>query len=108
MDINQTTDDMQRTTSPLYDYFFSGTMYLESLLIIIGNTLTFVAVRQTKKLREIPTNVFILSLAASDGMIGLMTPIFATLRFLKIEDEWSGTVCVCCMVHIFRCSGYHC
>ncbi|KAK2138733.1 hypothetical protein LSH36_2509g00002 [Paralvinella palmiformis] len=69
-------------------------VYILSLLIIIGNTLTFVAVRQTKKLREIPTNVFILSLAASDGMIGLMTPIFATLRFLKIEDEWSGTVCV--------------
>ncbi|KAK2140719.1 hypothetical protein LSH36_1268g00000 [Paralvinella palmiformis] len=94
MAINETTDVTQNTTSTLYDNVFNGIVYLEALLIITGNTLTFVAVKQTKKLREIPTNVFILGLAASDGVIGLMTPIFITLRFLKIEDAWSGTVCV--------------
>ena len=93
MAVNESTINLIGINLPLYEYFYGCVLYLEAVLIIVGNVLTFVAVNQTKKLREIPTIIFILSLAASDGIIGLLTPIFVTFKFLEIDHGWNESLC---------------
>ncbi|KAK2161122.1 hypothetical protein LSH36_121g12006 [Paralvinella palmiformis] len=93
MAVNESTINQLNIDLPLYEYFYGGIACLEAVLIIVSNVLTFVAVHRTKKLREIPTNIFILSLAASDGMVGLLTPVFVSFKFLDFEDGGNGIVC---------------
>ncbi|KAK2141935.1 hypothetical protein LSH36_1014g00012 [Paralvinella palmiformis] len=91
MALNGTTPDLQRT---ILEYTFRGILCLETLFILAGNAMTFVAIKRVKKLREIPTNIFVLSLAASDGMVGIITPIFIALKILKIDTEEDGMICL--------------
>ena len=64
-----------------------------ALAIVIGNSLTLIAVKRSKKLRKVPTNVLIASLAASDGTIGLLIPFTVTLKLGSSTKFWTLKVC---------------
>lgn len=49
-------------------------------------------VRQTKKRWDIPTSIFLVNLAYSDGAIEFMSPISVTVGIVKIEDGWSVSI----------------
>ncbi|KAK2142923.1 hypothetical protein LSH36_897g01078 [Paralvinella palmiformis] len=80
-------------TTP-YTAFKQATHSLEILLIVGGNALTLIAVNRTKKLRIIPTNTFIVSLAVSDGLIGVLLPFIIWLNFTRDERLWDVSTCV--------------
>lgn len=67
---------------------------VEAVLIVVGNSLTLIAVKKTKSLNRIPTNVFIVSLATSDGIIGLLIPILISVKLLDSDQIWIGTTCL--------------
>ena len=67
---------------------------LEILLIVGGNALTLVAVNRTKKLRVIPTNTFIVSLAVSDGLIGVFLPFIIGVNATGDELVWDISTCI--------------
>ena len=66
---------------------------IEILLIIGGNALTLLAVNRTKKSRVIPTNTFIVSLALSDGLVGVFLPFIIVLNFAGDERVWAVSTC---------------
>jgi len=67
--------------------------YLEAIVIVCVNIVTLIAVRRTKKLRRVPTNIFITNLAASDGMIGLAMPFMSLFDYSATMGIWKVYVC---------------
>ena len=61
-------------SSHVYFYGRYCVFVVEAIIIVVANILTLIAVKQTKKLRQIPTNTFIVRLASADGIIGLLSP----------------------------------
>ncbi|KAK2147311.1 hypothetical protein LSH36_560g00000 [Paralvinella palmiformis] len=58
-----------------------------------GNVLTPLAVKSSKKLRASSTNVFVVSLAASDGMIGITLPPIVAFNLWNRPEVWTITAC---------------
>ena len=82
------------TTYQPYTLFIYSLHCFEAVLSLTGNTLTLIAIRKTKNLKKVPTNVFIMSLASSDAIIGLLIPVFVGVKFLDTEQFSNGTMCL--------------
>ena len=94
MSVNDSTGNLVWPTYQSYTLFNYAIQCVEAVLIIVGNGLTFIAVIKVKNLKQIPTNVFIMSLATSDGIIGLLLPVLVGVKFLDTEHVWKGTTCL--------------
>ena len=93
MDGNGTTIQAAGEPSQIYLNVRNALYYAMALSIMFGNCLTLVAVKLTRKLRGIPTNVFIASLAASDGAIGFMILVTVTVKFGSSTSHWTVKAC---------------
>ena len=91
---NNATCDLKWNTSKAYTLIIYSIHCVEAAIIILGNAFTIAAVVQTKKLNKLPTNVFITSLAISDGIIGVLLPILVGVKLLDTQQVWKGTACL--------------
>ena len=91
---NATNANLFWTNYQPFTLFIYSLHGLEALLSLAGNALTVIAIRKTKNLKKVPTNVFIMSLASSDAIIGLLMPVFIGVKFLDTEQFSNGTMCL--------------
>lgn len=63
------------------------------ITILAGNTLTILALRFSRKLRSVISNMFVLSLAISDMMVGVTLP-FHLAFYLGTEWGKIGALCL--------------
>ncbi|KAK2157361.1 hypothetical protein LSH36_193g11027 [Paralvinella palmiformis] len=68
--------------------------FTEAALIIIANILTLMVVKRSKKLRDIPANTFVVSLACADGMIGVLLPATMMTSMTSNQAVWITSACV--------------
>ena len=102
MDVNMTTSVPDSPSATLTRANLSlayilgklGILSVMALVIITGNALTIAAVIRTRKLRQSPTNIFVLSLAIADEMVGLLLALFLIMPFL-VKTETALRVSVC-------------
>ena len=81
-------------SSNVYFYGRYCVFVVEAIIIVVANILTLIAVKQTKKLRQIPTNTFIVSLASADGIIGLLSPGILLISRTDSQTLWIISACV--------------
>ena len=91
-----TMSTLTRTQLPnVYKYAKFGWLVMLSLLIVIGNIMTIVAVARTRKLRRLPTNTLLINLAVADVLVGALLIVFVVLSlFVKTEHALRLTVCL--------------
>jgi len=86
-------------------------IFIESFLfivIVLGNALTILAIMWSRRLRNVISNYFILNLAASDLMVGLMLPYHLAF-YVEHELNYDKPICILRFV-IFNlgCTGSIC
>ena len=81
-------------SNSVYFYGRYVVYFSEAIVIVLANLLTLIVVKRTIRLRKVPANTFILSLACADAMIGILSP--ATLMTAITNDKyvWISAVCV--------------
>lgn len=96
MEGNKTTQSAMDRMHANKVYFYGRYVLFstEAFVIMAANILTLIAVRRTKKLRQIPANTFIVSLACADGMIGvLLMPSILTV-LTNDQNVWMTSSCL--------------
>jgi len=71
-------------------------IFVESFLfivIVLGNALTILAIVWSRRLRNVISNYFIINLAASDLMVGLMLPYHAAF-YIEHELNYDKPICI--------------
>lgn len=76
LDFEKTQDDNPRDEDEFLIWAIIDGMLL--IAILCGNILTILAVRYSRRLRSVISNLFVLSLAISDIMVGLTLPYHLT------------------------------
>ena len=93
--VNNLTDTPIYSTIPVAYLWIKSTIYImEGLMCVVGSVLTILAIRKSKKLRQAPTNTFILNLAVADGIIGGLVPIVFIFR-MSSSSELVARISVC-------------
>ncbi|KAK2153914.1 hypothetical protein LSH36_281g02001 [Paralvinella palmiformis] len=77
-------------------YFYSRYVvyFTETIIIVLANLLTLIAVKRSMKLRNVPANTFILSLACADAMIGVLSPATLMTAITYDKHVWISSVCL--------------
>lgn len=73
------------------------------ILILVGNILTIIAVRTCRRLRAIKSNLFILSLAISDLIVGISLPYHLTFYLGSNLGDSHGLCLMRFFLIIFAC-----
>ena len=81
-------------SSKSYRYGRYVVFFSEAFVIVVANLLTLIAVQRSKKLRDIPANTFIVSLACADAMSGLLMPATTLTSFTPNQQVWLASSCV--------------
>ncbi|XP_071106598.1 adenosine receptor A3-like [Haliotis cracherodii] len=67
---------------------------LLSVVIIGGNVLTILAVKRTPRLHTVP-NIYVVSLAFADLIVGIVLPLYAVKMFPGMEDLYNHNKYLC-------------
>jgi len=81
-------------SSEVYFYGRYLLYFSEGIVIVIANILTLIVVIRTKKLRDVPANTFIMSLACADGMIGVLLPAIILTLLTYDQNIWIVSACI--------------
>ena len=92
-----TNNDLNITTIQFYKQKWQTADQLEFIIVIIkcilspfillGNALTVIAIAKYPKLKTV-TNAMVMSLAASDLMVGLIAFMDITLYYIEDRSKW--------------------
>ena len=96
MEYNSTTTSRLNNLilNQVYEYGRQFVYFSEGIVIIIANILTLIVVIRTKKLRDVPANTFIMSLACADGMIGVLLPAIILTLLTYDQNIWIVSACI--------------
>ena len=81
-------------SNSVYFYGRYVVYFSESIIIVLANLLTLIAVKRTMKLRKVPANTFILSLACADAVIGILSPATLMTAITYDKHVWISSVCL--------------
>ncbi|KAK2153911.1 hypothetical protein LSH36_281g02007 [Paralvinella palmiformis] len=81
-------------SNSVYFYGRYVVYFSEAIVIVLANLLTLIAVKRTMKLRKVPANTFILSLACADAMIGVISPAAVMTTITYDKHVWISSVCL--------------
>ncbi|KAK2140721.1 hypothetical protein LSH36_1268g00019 [Paralvinella palmiformis] len=94
--INTTTESALNRVMSNKVYFYGRYIvyFSEAIIMVVANVFTLIAVKKSKKLRDVPTNTFIMSLACADGMIGVLLPDNILTLLTYNQNVWMTSTCL--------------
>lgn len=90
-DTDDVTSHINLVFSPIGSFFFFGIFTIVSIGSVVGNLLVIIAFKNDKYLRRRPTNIFLVSLAFTDFLTGLIAiPFYSIARGIESDFTCSG------------------
>lgn len=90
--VNETSEEITAA-----DVALSATTILLSLLICAGNALTIAAIIRSPRLHTLP-NMYVMSLAAADLLVGLLMPVLALFFLAPIKNAFNNAKYACLLL----------